>query len=190
MDAGELLYDFFEDRAHASSVIRQRRPAAAALLAILLGASSLFVARSLAGRAMLPFGWPALALAMLWQIVVTSVTAALLHLILEFGGAKGDVRALFAHLGLAELAWTAAVPLVLLCQGVFDKPSWSVRFVFFGVGLWVLSFKARGIRDEYGIGGGVAWLTLGLPYLAAVSFVLLASFLAVLGVALSAMGGW
>lgn len=187
MDGVELMYDFFEDRAHASSLIRQRRPAAAATLAVFLGATSLYVARSLAGKAMLPFGWPALVLAVMWQVVVTFATAGLLHLILELGGAKGDARALFVHLGFSELTWTAAVPLVLVCQAAFSKPTWSLRLVFFAVGLWALSYKARGIRDEYGIGGGVAWLALGLPYLAALGFVLLAAFLSVLGLAMAAL---
>lgn len=190
MDAVELLYDFFEDRGRASALIRQRRPAALGLLGILLGGTSLFVAHALAGRSVLPFGWPALALSLLWQTALTFVTAALLHLILELGGARGDARALFVHLGLAELAWMAAVPLILLCQAVLTKPVWGVRLVFFVAGLWSLALKARGIRDEYGVGGARAWLTLGLPYLAAVVFVLLAAFLAALGFVLAALSAW
>ena len=190
MDAVELIYDYFEDRAHASALIRQRRPAAIGLLGILLGVTSLYVAQSLAGRAVLPFGWPGLALSLLWHAVLTFVATALLHLILELGGARGDARALFAHLGLSEIAWVAAVPLVLVCQTAFSKPAWSLRLVFFFVGLWSLSYKARGIRDEYGISGGRAWLTLGLPYLACVLIVLLMVFLATLGFLLSALNSW
>jgi len=190
MDAVELVYDFFEDRAHASAIIRQRHPAALGLLGILLGAASLYVAQSLSGRSLLPFGWPGLALSLLWQLVLTFTTTALLHLILELGGARGDARALFVHLGLAELAWLPAVPLVLMCQAAFSKPAWSLRLVFFCMGLWSLSYKARGIRDEYGISGGRAWLTLGLPYLASVLVVLLMAFLATLGFVLSALSNW
>jgi hypothetical protein len=190
MDAVELVYDFFEDRAHASAVIRQRRPAGLGLLGILLGAASFYVAQSLAGRAVLPFGWPGLALSLLWHAVLTFVATALLHLILELGGARGDSRALFVHMGLSELAWLPAVPLVLVCQAAFPKPAASLRLVFFFVGLWSLSYKARGIRDEYGISGGRAWLTLGLPYLAGVLVVLLMAFLATLGFVLAAMSSW
>lgn len=190
MDAVELVYDYFEDRAHASALIRQRRPAALGLLAVLLGAASLYVAHALAGRVILPFGWPGLGLALLWHAVMIFVATALLHLILELGGARGDARALFVHLGLSELVWTAAVPCVLLCQGVLSKPAWGLRLVFFGVGLWSLSYKARGIRDEYGISGGRAWLTLGLPYLAGVLIVLLMAFLATLGFVLAALSSW
>ena len=190
MDAVEIVYDYFEDRAHAGALIRQRRPAALGLLAILLGATSLYVAQSLAGRAVLPFGWPGLALALLWHSVLIFVTTAILHLILELGGARGDARALFVHLGLSELAWLAAVPLVLLCQTALSKPAWGLRLVFFFVGLWSLSYKARGIRDEYGISGGRAWLTLGVPYLAGVLVVLLMVFLATLGFVLAALSSW
>jgi hypothetical protein len=190
MDAVELVYDYFEDRAHASSLIRQRRPAAVGLLAILLGAASLYVAQSLAGRATLPFGWPAFALSLLWHSAMTFVATALLHLILELGGVRGDARALFVHLGLSELVWMAAVPAVLLCQAAFSKPAWGLRLVFFFVGLWSLSYKARGIRDEYGISGGRAWLTLGLPYLASVLLVLMMAFLATLGFVLAALSSW
>lgn len=188
MDAVELVYDFFEDRAHASALIRQRRPAGLGLAGILLGASSLYVAHSLAGRAIMPFGWPGLTMFLVWSAAATFVATALLHLILEMGGAHGDSRALFVHMGLAELAWMAAVPLVLVCQTALGKPGWSIRLVFFFVGLWSLSYKARGIRDEYGISGGRAWLTLGLPYLAGVLVVLLMAFLATLGVVLAAIG--
>ncbi len=190
MDAVELVYDYFEDRAHASALIRQRRPAALGLLALLLGAASLYVAHALAGRTSFPFGWPGLALALLWHSVMTFTATALLHLILELGGARGDARALFVHLGLSELAWLTAVPLVLVCQTAFSNPAWSLRLVFFFVGLWSLSYKARGIRDEYGISGGRAWLTLGLPYLACVLVVLLMVFLATLGWVLAALRTW
>ena len=190
MDAVELFYDYFEDRGHSSGTICQRRPVALGLLGIFLGAASLFVAHALAGRSALPFGWPALALSMLWQTALTFVSASLLHLILELGGAKGDARALFVHLGLSELAWLAAVPAVLTCQAFLPNPIWGVRLVFFLVGLWSLSFKARGIRDEYGIGGGRAWLTLGIPYLGAMIFVLLAAFLAALGFVMAALSAW
>lgn len=190
MDVVELVYDFFEDRAHASALIRQRRPAAMGLLGILLGATSLYVAHALAGRMTLPFGWPGFALALLWHSAMTFVATAILHLILELGGARGDVRALFVHLGLSELVWMSAVPAVLLCQTVFVKPSWGLRLVFFFVGLWSLSYKARGIRDEYGISGGRAWLTLGVPYLAGVLVVLLMAFLATLGFMLATLSAW
>lgn len=190
MDAVELVYDFFEDRGHASALIRQRRPAALGLLGVLMGAASLYVAHSLAGKTVLPFGWPGLALSLTWHTALIFVATALLHLILSLGGAHGDARALFVHLGLSELAWLAAAPLVLLCQSAFDKPSWSLRLVFFFIGLWSLSYKARGIRDEYGISGGRAWLTLGLPYLACVLFVLLTAFLATLGFVLAALSSW
>lgn len=190
MDPVELVYDFFEDRAHSSALIRQRRPAGLGLLAVLLGAASLYAAQSLAGRSVLPFGWPAFTLYLLWHAVLTFVAAALLHLILELGGARGDVRALFVHLALAELVWVTAVPLVLLCQAAAPKSAWSLRLVFFFVGLWSLSYKARGIRDEYGISGGRAWLTLGLPYLLGVLVVLLMAFLVTLGYVLAALSNW
>lgn len=190
MDAVELVYDYFEDRAHASALIRQRRPVALGLLGILVGAASLYVADSLAGRVTLPFGWPAFALALLWNSVLTFVATAVLHLILELGGARGDARALFVHLGLADLTWLAALPLVLVCQTAFSNPAWSVRLVFFFVWIWSLSYKARGIRDEYAIGGGRAWMTMLLPYLAFVLIALLMAFLTTLGFVLGALKSW
>lgn len=190
MDAVELVYDYFEDRAHASSLIRQRRPAALGLLGILLGAASLYVAHALSGRTSFPFGWPGLALALLWHTAMSFGATAVLHLILELGGARGDARALFVHIGLSELVWVSAVPLVLVCQAAFPNPAWSLRLVFFFIGLWSMSYKARGIRDEYGISGGRAWLTLGLPYLAAILVVLLMAFLATLGWVLAALRSW
>ncbi len=189
MDAVEFFYDYFEDRPRASMLIRQRKPVSLGLLGLLLGVVSLYVAQSLAGRTLLPFGWTGLALSLLWQTVMTFVTTALLHLILELGGAHGDAPALFVHLGLSELAWLAAAPLVLVAQ-LAPSPAWILHLIFFFISLWSLSYKARGICDEYGISGGRAWLTLGLPYLACVFVVLLTAFFATLSFVFAVMSSW
>jgi len=184
MDALELLYDYFEDRAHASALIRQRRPIGLGAFGAVLGASSLFVAQAAAGRfGLFAFTWPSLGLALLWQVALTFLWTALLHLFLELTGARGDAGALLVHLGLSELAWVAAVPAILLVQAATGSV-WGPRLVFAVVGLWSLTLKARGIRDEYHVGGGRAWLTLCLPYAAVSVFVMLAAALFAAGLVL------
>ena len=105
MNALELIYDYFEDRAHATALIRRRRPYAVGLLAALIGATSLYFAQALAGRLVLmPLSWPSLLLALLWRTSLILAAAAILHFLLDLSGARGHSGALFIHLGLSELA--------------------------------------------------------------------------------------
>jgi Yip1 domain len=188
MDVLEILYDYFEDRPHAAALIRQRRPYALGLLGVLGGGASLFVAQALAGRLfLLPFSWPSLILVLLWQVAALFALTAILHLILEMTGARGDAGALFVHLGLSQLAWLAAVPTVLIAQALFPSSPWPLRLAFLAVGLWSLALKARGMRDEYGVGEGRAWLTLSLPYLALAALAALSTTLAVVSLILRAV---
>jgi len=188
MDVLEFVYDYFEDRAHAAALIRQRRPFALGVLGVLIGGTSVFFAEAVGGRlTFLSFSIPALSLVLLWQFVMLFASTAILHLLLDMTGARGDAGALFVHLGLAELAWLAAVPAILIVQAVFSSPAWPIRFVFFGVGTWSLALKARGMRDEYGIGEGRAWATLGLPYLAFAALVALSTTLALVALVVKAL---
>ena len=187
MDVLEFLYDYFEDRTHAAALIRQRRPYALGLLGALIGGASVFFAEALGGRlTFLSFSIPSLSLVLLWQFTVLFVSTAVLHLLLDMTGARGDAGALFVHLGLSELAWLAAVPLILIAQALFPSSAWPVRIAFFAVGLWSLALKARGMRDEYGIGEGRAWMTLGLPYLAFAALVALSTTLALVALLVKA----
>ncbi len=188
MDWLEFFYDYFEDRGRAAALIRQRRPYAAGLFGAWLGGASLFVADALAGRhAVLSFSWPSLAIALLWQTAFLFAAAAVLHLLLDMTGARGDAGALFVHLGLADLAWLAALPAVLALKALAPASAWSMRAAFFLVGLWSLALKARGVRDEYGVGEARAWLTLGLPYFAVAGLVALTGALALVSLVLKAL---
>lgn len=187
MDVLEFLYDYFEDRGHAAALIRQRRPYALGLLGALAGGASVFVAEALGGKlSFLSFSVPSLSLVLLWQFSMLFASTAILHLLLDMTGARGDAGALFVHLGLSELAWLAAVPATLIAQALFAHPAWPVRGVFFAVGLWSLALKARGLRDEYGVGEGRAWVTLGLPYLAIAALIALSTTLALVAVLVKA----
>jgi hypothetical protein len=164
MDILEFLYDYFEDRAHAAALIRQRRPYALGLLGALFGGVSLFVFNALAGRlGLLSFSWPALLISLIWQVAFLFATTAVLHLLLDMTGARGDAGALFVHVGLSEVAWLAAAPAALIVQAFSDHAAWFTWLVFIAVWGWTLALKARGIRDEYGVGEGRAWVTLLLP---------------------------
>lgn len=163
----ELAYDFFEDHVHAAAEIRRRRPLALGVLALLTGGTSLFFAQALAGRlSVLSLSWPALIASLTWHLSLAFVTTAILHMVLEMSGSRGSAGVLFVHWGLSDLAWMLAVPSVLLIQALAPRSPWLVRLAFFLIGFWSLALKARGIRDEYGVAPGRAWLTLGLPYLA------------------------
>lgn len=184
----ELAYDFFEDHMSAAAEIRRRRPLALGLLAMLTGGASLFVAQALAGRlALFSLSWPSLIAALVWHGFLAFITTAVLHLILELGGSKGSAGVLFVHWGLSDLAWLTAVPAVLVLQAAAPGSAWPVRLAFFGIGLWSLALKARGIRDEYGVAPGAAWLTLGIPYVAAAALVGLALVLSLAALILAAL---
>lgn len=184
----ELAYDFFEDHVGAAAEIRRRRPLALGLLACLAGGTSLFFAQALAGRlSVLSLSWPSLVASLTWHVSLAFLTTAVLHLILEMTGSKGSAGVLFVHWGLSDLAWMLAVPSVLLIQALAPDSPWTIRLVFFGVGLWSLTLKARGIRDEYGVAPGRAWLTLGVPYLAVAALAGLALVLTLVALILAAV---
>jgi hypothetical protein len=169
MDVLEFLYDYFEDRQHAAALIRQRRPFALGALGVLAGGAGLFTAFG-GGLFFLPASWASLLLLLLVEGAVIFLLTAVLHQLLDMTGARGDAGALFVHLGLSELTWLSAAPAVLIARGFFPHSTWPAWLAFAAVGIWSLALKARGLRDEYGVGEGRAWLTLGLPYLAVASF--------------------
>jgi len=180
MDILEFLYDYFEDRAHAAALIRQRRPYALGLLGALFGGASLFVANALAGRlALLSFTWPALLIALIWQVAFLFATTAILHLLLDMTGARGDAGALFVHIGLSEIAWIAWAPLALIISAISSHTAWLLWLGWFVVWCWTLALKARGVRDEYGVGEGRAWLTLFLPAVVGLALIGMTGLLAI-----------
>jgi hypothetical protein len=134
----------------------------------------------------LSFSWPSLLLTLLWQAAALFVLTAALHLILDMTGARGDAGALFVHLGLSELAWLAAAPATLVAQALIPQSAWPARLAFLLVWFWSLALKARGLRDEYAVGQGRAWLTLSLPYLLAAALAALSTTLAIVALAVKA----
>ncbi|HEX4048720.1 MAG TPA: hypothetical protein VH309_12830 [Elusimicrobiota bacterium] len=187
MDVLEFLYDYFEDRSRAAALIRQRRPFALGLLGALVGGATLFVAEALAGRIhVFSFSGPSLALTLVWQVALLFALTAALHLLLDMTGARGDAGALFVHLGLSELAWLAAIPSTLLLQALFPHSVWPVRLAFVLVWIWSLALKARGMRDEYGVGQGRAWGTLALPYVLFAALIAVSMTLAVVALVVKA----
>lgn len=179
MSALELVFDYFEDHAQAAAQISQRRPVAFGVFCFALGALSLFVAQGLSGRLFpLSFSWPSLGLMILWELVAGFVLAAILHLILDLGGVRGSGSGLFVHLGMANLAWAVAVPLILILKLLVPRSGLAVTTAFLAVGLLSVSLKARGIQDNYRITSAKAWVTLGLPYLLMLAAGLLAMGLA------------
>lgn len=181
----ELLYDCFEDHVKAARHIEERRPLAFGVLCFALGGAGLFAAQALAERlVLLPFSWYSCALVVLWELAAGFLLTAVLHLILDMGGFRGSAAGLFVLLGVAELAWTLALPLLLLSRLAGPRSPWAATGIFLFVGLLSLSLKARGIKDNYGVSLGRAWLTLSLPYLAVAGAAVLAFSLALAGLVL------
>lgn len=175
MGALELVFDYFEDHVQAAARIEARRPVAFGVFCFAVGALSLFVAQGLAGRLFpLSFGWPSLALMILWELLGGFLLAAVLHFLLDLGGVRGSGSGLFIHLGMANLAWTLVVPLVLILKLLMPGSSLAMTFAFAGVGLLSVGLKVRGIQDNYRVTSARAWVTLGLPYLLAMMAALLA----------------
>lgn len=177
----ELIYDYFEDHVRAAALVNERRPVALGVLCFLLAGLSLFLSQALTDRLHL-FGvsFSSCALAMLWKLAAGFLLAAVVHVIVDMGGVAGSAASLFVLFGLADLAWTLAVPLVLIAR-VFSTSSWVVTGIYLALGVLTLSLKARGLQDNYRINPGRAWLTLGLPYVLALGIVLIGVSLAVVG---------
>ena len=178
----ELVYDYFEDHVRCAAVVRERRPLALGVMGFLIGGLSVFVAQALTQRLhLLSFSWSSLAVVLAWKLVAGFLLVAVLHMFLEFQGLRGDAVALFICFGMADLAWTLAVPLALIVR-VLSRSSWLITASFMAVGFVSLSLKARSLQDAYRITTGKAWFTLSLPYLAVVAGALLALSLLVLRV--------
>ena len=164
----ELIYDYFEDHVRFAAQARERRPVAVGILGFLIGGLSVLVAQALTNRLhLLSFSWTSLVVLVIWKIVAGFLLAAVLHLILELQGLKGEVVGLFILFGLADLAWALAVPVVLVLKAMGGS-RWLVTGAFLVIGFLSLSLKARGLQDSYKISPGRAWFTLGLPYAASV----------------------
>lgn len=170
----ELMYDYLEDHVRLAHLVKERRPVSVGILGFMIGGLSVFLSQALTHRLhLLSFSWTSLAVIVVWKIVAGFILAALLHLILELQGRRGDVVELFILFGLADLAWALSVPLVLIAR-VATPSQWIVSAAFLLVGFFSLSLKARSLQDAYEITSGKAWFTLGLPYLALVAGTLLA----------------
>lgn len=183
----DLVYDYFEDHVRSAAIVRERRPLALGVLGFLVGGVSVFVAQALTQRLhLLSFSWTSLAVMLAWKVLASFLLVAVLHLVLELQGLRGDAVALFICFGLADLAWTLAVPAALMVRAV-SSSSWLVTASFMAVGFLTLSLKARSLQDAYRISSGKAWITLGLPYLALVAGALLALSLVVLRVIVETM---
>ena len=174
----ELIYDYFEDHVRLAAVVRERRPLAVGVIGFLIGGLSVFIAQALTHRLhILSFSLISLTAVLLWKILMGFLLAAVLHLILELQGMKGDVVALFILFGLADLCWGLMIPLVLLLR-LFGHSGTTITASFMLVGFLSLSLKARGLQDSYHVTPGKAWFTLSLPYVSAVAGTILAlSFL-------------
>lgn len=169
MSALETIYDYFEDHAQAAHYVQETRPVLFGVFCFALGALSLFMAQAMTQRLiLLPFNFPSLAFFMLWRVAAGFLMAAVLHMIMEFSGAKGSAATLFVLLGMATLIWALAIPLILISRFLWPQSHWPVTIIFAGVGLLGLSLKARGIQDTYHVGASRAWFTLLLPYFAVV----------------------
>lgn len=181
MSGVELVYDYFEDHVRAAALVNERRPVALGVLCFLVSGLSLFVSQALSNRLhVFGFSFTSLALAMLWKVVAGFLLAAIVHVIVDMGGLPGSAASLFVLFGLADLAWALAIPLVLLVR-LSSASSWIVSGGYLALGILTLSLKARGVQDNYRMSTGRAWLTLSLPYIAAVALVLIAISLAVVG---------
>ena len=184
----ELIFDFFEAPGQAAASLRQKKPLALGVLCLLMGALSFFIAADLPGSAtLLPFGWISLSLFLLWELAAGFAMVALIHLIAEMQGAQGSAVALFIFFGLADLVWALAVPAALLLTAVFPKTSAPLAATLLLLGLCNLSLKARSLKDNYQMHALRAWITLLLPYLAALLASVLAFSLAVAGLVLELM---
>lgn len=164
----DLLSDFIEQPARAASAVRERPSVAPGLLGYLLAALSLFLARKLAGNADLQgaFLFSLLLLCAL-RLCVGVAHSGIVHLAAEAMGGRGRAVPMFALMGLGELPWALALPGVLLIQAVGKGSGWLLVGLFSLVYALSLCLKARGIRDNYGLTAGKAWLALLLPYLGA-----------------------
>ncbi len=180
MNSVELLFDYFEDHVKATGAIVERKPVALGVLCFMIGGASVFVAQGLADRLTLfSFSWAACLMSLIWKVGAGFLLAAVVHSVLEMGGAAGSVSALFVLFGMADLVWALAIPLLLIARAFSSGSSWFVTVVFLAVGLYAVVLKVRGIQDAYHVTPGRAWTSISLPYIVIVAGTLVVVSLAV-----------
>jgi hypothetical protein len=185
MNGIELIFDFFEDHVRAAAQIQERRPLALGVLCFMLGGVSVFVAHAMTQHfAFLPFTWSALGLWIFTYVLVGFMMTAVLHILLDFAGSKGSAASLFVLLGMTSLAASLTIPLLLITRLLWSHSTWMTGTIFMAVWFLTLSLKSRSLQDTYQIGPGKAWAMLSVPYIAMVVGVIMAFFLALVGVTL------
>lgn len=98
--------------------------------------------------------------------------SAMLHLVAELFGGKGQATGLLAANGFIQIPRIFMVPLFVLAS--FIPEPMRVGLILLGgsgIVLWEVTLSVIALRENYGFSTGRAFLTLIAPYAAAVLFV-------------------
>ena len=174
----DLAFDFIDEPARAAAAARARRPVAAAVAAVLLAAVSLFLAQAVS-VSFLPVSSGPFSFVFIcaWRVIGTFLLAGVLHLTVEvvarrgFGAhhadppSRGQAAGLFVLLGLSDLAWTLALPGVLILKAL-GLDNWLTVWLLIGaLGTLSIRYMARSVRENYGLSSPMAWTIVSLPYI-------------------------
>jgi hypothetical protein len=183
----DLLTDFVESSDHGVAKIREHAPFGLGVACFLVSGLSLFLAQSLSRHFLLmPVGPIALILIWIWRLGIGILMTGLLHLLSELNGGKGNAVGLFVFLGLSDLVWTLALPVVLMLRlaGVAHN-MFVVCMMLTVIGFGSLALRAWGIRENYGLDSARAWALVCVPYILSLTLMMAMVFLAVAGTVVS-----
>ncbi|MBI5244002.1 MAG: YIP1 family protein [Elusimicrobia bacterium] len=170
VSALDFLEDFLADPPAAARQVHRKPPIAAGLAAYVLSGMGVALAYAVFERG-LSFGlpWPAIIFSCLWQVITGALMTALFHLIADAAGGEGRASSLFVLLGFSSLGWSLLLPAALLCRAALPGAFWPLPLLMLSAGLVALWLRVRSVKDNYGIGLGMAWLVVILPYAAGVA---------------------
>ena len=164
----ELFSEFIEEPQHAARLAIDRRPWHLGLLALVVSATSLFLAQPVSHH-FLPVasGLASWFLVCLWTVLTGFLLTATLNLLAEAWGGSGSGVALFVLVGMSELAWALVLPCALVLKAVRLDGWVSLFWLILFAAVASLRLKARSLRHVYGLSGTRAWALLLIPYIGA-----------------------
>ena len=117
--AMSVFYDFIEAPERAARTVQRHPPVVLGVLAFAIGALSFYLAHKLSGKmGVLGASLLSFSVIFVWRLGMGVVQTAVVHFVAESVGGKGKAVPLFVLMGLSELAWTLALPGVLLLMAL------------------------------------------------------------------------
>src|SRR5262249_9065597 len=160
---------------------KDKPPFGLGIFCFLISGLSLFLAESMSRHFLpVPSGPIGLSLIWIWRLGIGILMTGFLHLLSELIGGHGSAFGLWVLLGLSDLIWALALPIVLFLRIIGLAHNTFVVWAMLTVlGFGSLALRAWGIRQNYGLDPARAWTLTCIPYILSITLLMGMVFLAV-----------